>query len=151
MSDFLEGYGVTDARREHRVKTIVWTVVGLIVVGIAGYLWLRNFREEHQAKLFFDLLRKQDYQAAYRLWGCTPETPCRDYAFDKFMEDWGPKSPHTGFDTMKVSKTRSCAAGIIQILDFGGGETVNLYVQRKDLVLSFSPWEFCNPRWQAPK
>lgn len=150
MSDFLEGYGVADARRGRMIKRILLSVIGLAILGTALYFQFRNFREESQARLFFSLLKKQDYQAAYRLWGCTPETPCRDYAFDRFLEDWGPKSPHADLSNLKVEKTRSCDAGIIQILDFGKGEKVNLYVERKDRIIGFAPWEYCNPRWQAP-
>lgn len=150
MSEFLEGYGVADARRGRIIKRIVLSIVGLAILTTILYFQFRNFREEHQASLFFSDLKKGDYQSAYRLWGCTPESPCRDYAFDKFMEDWGPKSPHADLSAMKVEKTRSCDAGIIQIVDFGKGDKVNLYIQRKDRVIGFAPWEFCNPRWQAP-
>jgi hypothetical protein len=150
MADFLDGYGVADARREKRVKTIIWSLVGIAVLSVILYYQFRNFREERQSSLFLELLKKRDYQAAYALWGCTPETPCRDYALDKFLEDWGPKSPHADLSALKITKTRSCESGIIQILDFGKGETVNLLVQRKDKTIGFSPWEYCNPRWQAP-
>ena len=148
--DYLQAYGVTDARRERKIKLIAITLVVALIAGVVLYYQLRNFSEERQSSRFFDLLKKKDYAAAYRLWGCTPETPCRDYAYDKFLEDWGPQSPHADLSSLKVAKTRSCETGIIQILDFGKGETVNLYVQRKDKTLSFAPWEYCNPRWQAP-
>lgn len=150
MSEFLEGYGVADARRGRVIKWIILSLIAAAVLGTILYFQFRNFGEERQASLFFKLLKKQDYQAAYRLWGCTPETPCRDYAFEKFLEDWGPKSPHADLSSVKVEKTRSCPAGIIQIVDFGKGEKVNLYVQRKDRTIGFAPWEYCNPRWQAP-
>jgi hypothetical protein len=35
-------------------------------------------------------------------------------------------------------------------MDFGAGDTLNLWVESKDLTLSFAPWPVCNPRWQAP-
>ncbi|MCC7155385.1 MAG: hypothetical protein IT161_12485 [Bryobacterales bacterium] len=151
MSDFLEGYGVADARRGRIIKRLILSVLGATAIGIILYFQFRNFGEERQASRFLSLLKKQDYQAAYRLWGCTPETPCRDYAYEKFLEDWGPKSPHADLSNLKVERTRSCDGGIIQILDFGKGDKVNLYVQRKDHVIGFAPWEFCNPRWQAPQ
>ena len=43
-----------------------------------------------------------------------------------------------------------CQTGIIEVMDFGAGNTLNLWVESKDLTLSFAPWPVCNPRLQAP-
>lgn len=150
MSDFLTGYGAADARRERFLKWLIGGLVALALIGAVSYYFLRDFRQERQAKLFFELLGKKDYQAAYRLWGCTPETPCRDYSFEKFNEDWGPKSPHADLSGLKVFKTRSCDGGVIRIVDISTDDRVMLFVDRTTLAISFAPWEFCNPRWQAP-
>ena len=150
MSGYLEQYGAGDEKREKLRKKIVLSVLGLIVVSGALYFTFRNYREEKQLTIFFDLLKQQNYKAAYELWGCTEKTPCRDYAFERFQEDWGPKSKHTNLGAMKVLKTKSCSGGIIRILDFGGGEEVNLFVDRKDRFIGFAPWPVCNPTRLAP-
>ena len=146
MSGYLEHYGAGDEKREKRRRNIVLSVLGLLVVSGALYLAFRNYREEKQLTIFFDLLKQQNYKAAYEMWGCTDKNPCRDYAFERFQEDWGPKSKHTNLGAMKTVKTKSCSSGIIQIVDFGGGDEVNLWVNRKDRVIGFSPWPVCNPR-----
>ena len=90
MSIFLDNYGVVDERREKRVKRILYTVLTLAVVG--GGLWFlfRNYKEESRVKEFLSLLERRDYKTAYGLWGCTDATPCRDYGYTRFVEDWGP-------------------------------------------------------------
>lgn len=145
MSGYLEHYGAGDAKREKRRWRIIFSVLGLIVVAGALYFAFRNYREEKQVTIFFDLLKQQNYKVAYEMWGCTEKTPCRDYAFERFQEDWGPKSKHANLGTIKIVKTKSCSSGIIQIVDFGGGEEVNLFVDRKDRVIGFAPWPVCNP------
>lgn len=91
MSEFLDNYGVKDARREKRVKQILYTVLTLAVVGGGLWFFFRNWKEESRVKEFLTLLERQDYKTAYALWGCTEATPCRDYKFERFLEDWGPK------------------------------------------------------------
>jgi hypothetical protein len=49
-----------------------------------------------------------------------------------------------------MKAVRHCKAAIIEVIDFGAGDTVNLYVDSKDLTLSFAPWPVCNPRMQMP-
>ena len=146
MSGYLEQYGAGDEKRERRRWKIVFSVLSLIVVSGVLYFAFRNYREEKQLTIFFDLLKQQNYKAAYEMWGCSDKNPCRDYAFERFQEDWGPKSKHVNLGAMKIVKTKSCGGGIIQIVDFGGGEEVNLWVNRKDRVIGFSPWPVCNPR-----
>ena len=145
MAGYLEHYGAGDEKREKRRRNIVLSLLGLIVVSGALYFSYRNYREEKQLTIFFDLLKQQNYKAAYEMWGCTEATPCRDYAYSRFQEDWGPKSKHTDMGAMKVVKTKSCDSGIIRIVNFGDGD-LNLWVNRKDRVIGFAPWPVCNPR-----
>ena len=146
MTGYLEHYGAGDERREKRRRNVVLSILGLMVVSCALYFAFRNYREEKQLTIFFDLLKQQNLKAAYELWGCTDSTPCRDYVFDRFQEDWGPKSKHANLGVMKVVKTKSCSSGIIQIVNFGENEDVNLWVNRKDRIIGFAPWPVCNPR-----
>ena len=150
MSAFLDQYGVQDAKREKKVKAIAITLLLLLVSGVCLYFYFRNWKEEQIVKQFLTALRGKDYQTAYRFWGCTLEKPCRDYRLERFMEDWGPASPHSDLSSLKVAKSRSCDLVLIQTLDFGKGEAVNLTVDRRDLTLGFAPWPVCNPRMQAP-
>jgi hypothetical protein len=150
MAGYLEGYGAGDERREKTIRWIVISAILLVIVAVALYFQFRNFREERQISTFFDLLKRQDYKGAYAMWGCTDTHPCPQYAFGKFLEDWGPKSPHANISSAKLAKTKSCDTGIIQFVEFPGQDEVQLWVERRDKVLGFAPWPVCNPRIPVP-
>jgi len=150
MPGYLEGYGAGEEKREKTIKWVVLSAVGALLLGTILYFTFRDFREERQIKLFLELLQKQDYKAAYALWGCTDATPCRDYKFDKFMEDWGPqgvsgKSPN-------LSDGESCGTnGYLGVIS-GSGQPVGLFVDRRDHLISFAPWSVCpEPRLRVIK
>lgn len=149
MTGYLEGYGAGEEKREKSVKRLLLVMVILVIAGGVLYFLFRNYRQERQFSSFLELLARKDYQGAYRLWGCTEASPCRDYAMDKFLEDWGPESPHADIASAKVTRTRSCSGGIIKSLKFPKDE-VNLWVDRATLTLGYSPWPMCNPHFAAP-
>ena len=146
---YLDTYGVKDARREKIVKRMALAGVIILILGLIGYFQFRNYAEEKQVKTFIELLERGDYKAAYSLWGCTDATPCPHYAFDKFMEDWGPSSPQAKIAEAKLATTKSCDSGIIQILRFPDNHEVLLWVERGDKSIGFAPWPICNPRMKV--
>ena len=94
MAGYLEEYAVRDARRARTVRYVLLGIPLLVILSLVLYFQLRNLRQDRLAESFLDTLRARDYQAAYRIWGCTPETPCRDYSFETFLKDWGPQSAY---------------------------------------------------------
>lgn len=151
MPGYLESYGAGEERRERIIKRIALAVLIGLVVGGGTYLLFRNYREVKQAELFFELLRKKDYQAAYRLWGCTDPSAaaCRDYPFQAFLEDWGPKGRHPDAATVEFKRVRGCRDGVIITVTFTKGDEELLWVQRGQRVIGFAPWPVCNPRLPA--
>ena len=145
MKNYLDNYGVVDARREQRIKRILYTLLAIAVVSGTLWFFLRNYKEESRVREFLSLLERQDYKTAYSLWGCTDATPCRDYKMEQFLRDWGPQSDAANVGAIQRAKVKSCDKGIIQLLTIKGQE-VNLYVDRTTLVLGFAPWPVCNPR-----
>ncbi len=145
MSTYLDNYGTADARREHILK--VAAAIGLIVLIVAGalYFLFRDYREERQVKVLLEYLSNGDYKAAYALWGCTEDSPCRDYSFEKFIEDWGPDG-YGNVAAADITDKSSCEAGIIQTIRFQEGDEVLLWVDREDRKISFAPWQTCHPR-----
>jgi hypothetical protein len=145
---YLDDYGVGVERRHRMIKISLLTLLGLLV--LAGILWFRfrNFREDQAVDRFFAALRNKDYQGAYVFWGCTVDHPCRDYSFEKFMEDWGPKSPHADLAAMQITETKSCSGGIIKFVKFPNDQ-VELWVDRSTKYIGFAPWPVCNPRMQV--
>lgn len=152
MPGYLEEYGAGEEKREATIKWIVLSVLGALLVGSVLYFTFRDFREERQIKLFLSLLQKQDYKSAYALWGCTDSTPCRDYKFDKFMEDWGPQGVDAKIAASgSLSEGEPCGSGYLGVVT-GGGKQAELFVDKRDHFISFSPWPACpEPRLRVWK
>ena len=149
MAGFLEGYGVSDARRARIFWRTLMAAVALGVIGLTLYFVLRSVPAKNKVTQFVELLRKQDYPAAYRLWGCTETAPCRDYAFEKFMEDWGPKGVHADPARLRLARTRYCGPGVIVTLKTGQGSELPLWYERRDSTIGFAPWPVCAPQPKA--
>jgi hypothetical protein len=145
MPGYLAQYGEGEEQREKIIRWIVVSALLLSITGGVGYFFLKNYKQENQARTFFNQLEKHDYQGAYATWGCTEATPCRDYAFNTFMEDWGPKSSRSDISSYSIRKSRSCGSGVILTVDFGKNQQEKLWVERRDLTIGFSPWPGCPP------
>ena len=145
---YLDAYGAGVENRNRKIKLLLLTLVGFLI--LAGILWFRfrNFREDQAMDGFFQALRNRDYQTAYAFWGCSVARPCRDYSYDKFMEDWGPKSQHADVAAMKITDSKSCSGGIIKFVQFPKDQ-VELWVDRSTRTIGFAPWPVCNPRMQV--
>ena len=143
MAGYLDNYGAGEARREKIVKTLVISVLALLVAGGSLFFIFHNYREEHQVQEFFNRLASHDYKAAYAMFGCTDAKPCRDYAFQQFMEDWGPASERNNTSNFHISRSRSCGSGVILTVDFGQNQQEKLWVERKDMTVGFSPFPGC--------
>ena len=141
MAGYLENYGAGDERREKITKTVVVAVLAVLVVSALVYVFFRNYPEERQAKRFFELLRSQNYRAAYALWGCTDDKPCRDYVMTEFMKDWGPAEAPVG--DVEVLDAESCGSGVIVQVDAGKAGEKKLWVERDSHILAFPPFERC--------
>ena len=143
MAGYLDQYGAGEERRGKIIRNVVITVVALAVIGGALYFNFHNYREEQQVKQFMSLLAGKEYKAAYALFGCTDAKPCRYYPFDKFMEDWGPTSGHSGFDSARITRSRSCGSGVLLTVDYGSNRQEKLWVERGDKSIGFPPVQGC--------
>lgn len=143
MSSYLDHYGAGEERRNKLIVRAVLAFLALIALSAAAYYGLRNRSELAKLDQFRQILTAKDYDGAYRFWGCTPEKPCPQYPVNKFLEDWGPNSPHTDFSRLEVTRKVTCAAGYGQSWKFGD-DTVHLWIVREDQSLSYDPW----PNWQ---
>jgi hypothetical protein len=147
MAGYLDQYGVAESKREGKVRKIVVVALAVVVLATVGYFTFRTWSQERVVDDFLALLAKKDYQGAYRLWGCTPESPCKFYAMDKFDEDWGPKSAYAQADGAKVQNVDYCDKGVVFAVTFPGvTEPAALWVERSNNVISFAPWAQCPGR-----
>src|SRR5579864_6915066 len=150
MASYLEEYGAAEEQRAKRIRLIKnssMVLAAVIVVALIADAVFKNRSEEQQAKTFVSLLQAHDYQGAYKLWGCSDTHPCPDYPFDKFLEDWGPKSAHADQSPAHIGLSQSCGSGVVIRLDYKGSEEpVTLEVERNTKIISFAPWSECPGR-----
>jgi hypothetical protein len=151
MASYLESYGAIEERKARNRKLLKRGLIALvcaIILGLFLYALFHNYSEEQTAKTFLQELRNHEYQQAYRMWGCTEQTPCRDYAFSKFMEDWGPNSAHANEANTKIGMSQSCGDGVLLRIDYAKAQPVLLIVDRATHTLSFAPsdWVECPGR-----
>jgi hypothetical protein len=144
MAGFFDHYGAGEERREKIVKTAAAALAILVVLGGILFFVFHDYRQERQARRFFDLIASHDYKAAYALWGCTEAKPCTGYPFSAFMQDWGPGSGNPqNAAQYRIAKSRSCGSGVILTVDVGSNRQEKLWVQRDDLTIGFSPFPGC--------
>jgi hypothetical protein len=152
MSGFLDStYGVADARRERRTKRIVLWSLTAVIVAVILFFSFRNWRQERVMKQFISLLKQQNYQDAYKLFGCTQETPCKYYPPEKFNEDWGPAGEYKNAGDAKIENEDVCGSGVIFTVAIPKKGPLGLWVENSTNVLGFAPngWTRCpGPHWQ---
>jgi len=136
---YLEGYGVSEARQEKRLMYGIGLVILLALAGVVFYFWQRDRTELQKIDGFLNALHQRDYKTAYSYWGCTDQTPCKEYPFNKFMEDWGPSSPYAGASTASAVGGQHCSGGRIEIVRQGSNE-IQLWIQRSTQLIGFAPW-----------
>ncbi|MGI8991624.1 MAG: hypothetical protein ACR2I2_18830 [Bryobacteraceae bacterium] len=143
MVGYLDHYGTGDERRETLVKRIVvFGVLGIIVIGLAYYVF-KNHAQERAGKDFLKRLRGQDYAAAYAMWGCSVAKPCDGYSYEKFLEDWGSKSTGADPSVLNIADSESCGTGVILTVDVNRSRQEKLWIENGNPVLSFSPVPVC--------
>jgi hypothetical protein len=146
MAGYLDQYGAGDERRLKIIKTLVISLLALVIIGGTAFFIFHNYRQEQQVKRFFALLEQKDYQAAYLLWVRT-ESDRKGYSFDTFLKDWGPEGDHRDVSDFHISKSRSCGNGVILTVDFGKNkkQMEKFWVARDDLTIGYSPLPGCPP------
>jgi hypothetical protein len=145
MAGYLEGYGAGDAKRERKVKIIVISVLSFAITSGILYATFRDFSQESKIKDFLAAVERKDFAAAYTFWGCTKDVPCRDYSYEKFLEDWGPTGENFPLVSQGIYESERCGSGFLAALHPGSQE-VSLWVERSTGLISYAPWMNCPER-----
>jgi hypothetical protein len=140
MAGYLDAYGVDDARREKALKWIALSIVAIVVATGIAFLFFKNWGEKQRAKQFLRLLERQDYRGAYAMFGCSDATPCRDYPFQSFVEDWGPQSDST---QLHIGDSETCGTGVLINLESPKEHKATLLVETGSGMISYAPWPEC--------
>jgi hypothetical protein len=143
VAAYLDHYGEGEEKRERIVKRTLLTLLVILAVGGVLFFLFKNYKQERRMKEFIEHLQRKDYKGAYAFWGCTDAAPCRDYPFDAFLEDWGPQSTRANAAAYRIQRSRSCGSGVILTVDLGNGQEERLWVEKKNNIISFSPYPGC--------
>jgi hypothetical protein len=138
--EYLADYGQADRRYEKVLRIAGYTLLAAVVLGCVSWLFFRTWREERSVSQFLTLLEQQKYEEAYRMWGCSAEQPCPNYAYDKFLEDWGPQSPLGTVTSYDVGRSFDQESGVIILVQVNGRRIPNLWVEKGSNVIGFSPY-----------
>lgn len=140
--------GAPEYRRswwERNWKVALPAGLAILALAVTAYFVFRHWQERQRIDQFLALLSAKDYPAAYAFWGCTVQKPCRDYNYQRFLEEWGPQGEYSEPGRFRKIQTQHCADGIIQELHYG--ESIEyLYVDSATKTLTHSPWEVCVTR-----
>jgi len=137
-----------DLTRERRRRIIILTVVTCVVL-LIGLGWIfRYWPEEHVADIFFDALKRQDYETAYGIyfqdpaWKQHPQQHS-NYPYNEFYTDWGPGGEWGLVKTFKIEASGNCPrAGsgvVVQLIVNGRSERARVYVDKSDKTISSPP------------
>lgn len=144
MGGYLEQYEREEQRRAHRNNIIKWIILAGILILIAVwivYLVFHNRNEVNKAKHFLAEVNAHEYQQAYTTWGCTKASPCPNYDYQRFMEDWG---PGTAQSPWKIKNIDACKHFVTVNVIAKGAQMQSLAVERgTSHVLSFAPSPVC--------
>lgn len=137
--EYLGGYAGRGVLAERIVKIVLVTVAVAALLVPVYYVFFRNWREELQAKRFFELLMEERFDEAYSMWGCSVEEPCRYYPYDEFLEDWGPDAPYGELTTYALGRSYTQSNGVILRYTINGGDAPPLWIELSPVKINFAP------------
>jgi hypothetical protein len=143
MAGYLDQYGAGEEKREHLIRNSVIIALTVLVLGSLFYYLFRTYHQARVTKRFLELVGKKDYQAAYAAWGCGSPTACPGYDYNKFLEDWGPKSPAASSPALRITDTESCNTGVIVTVSVAPGDQQKLWIEKNSDALSYAPVPVC--------
>jgi hypothetical protein len=142
MAGYLDQYGAGDERRAKIIKASVIGVFALIVLTALPWYLFKNHSEEGKVREFLSLLRKHDYPAAYKTWGCDTPKVCDGYPYNRFLEDWGDKGSADP-NALRIEDSESCGSGVMLTVRASRERQDTLWVEKSTNVISFAPTPVC--------
>lgn len=150
MSSYLQTYGAGEERRNRLIKWLIVSFIALLLLSWFSYIFFHDYSETKTVKSFLAEVNAHQYEQAYRDWGCTEATPCPNYDFKRFMEDWGP-NPKRSSD-WKVDSVDGCRTFVTVNVGAEGADLQSLGVERGAKTLMYAPGPECQERkwhWKA--
>ncbi len=145
MPGYLDTYGAGEEERNRIVIRAVVSLVIVVVVVVLGWYLLKNHHQESVVKTFLADVRRGDYQAAYRDWGCADAKHCSGYDFNKFNQDWGKDARDGAPDpaVLGITDSETCGTGVLLTVDVNSNRQDHLWVEKSSDAISFAPYPIC--------
>jgi hypothetical protein len=152
MAGYLDHYGAGEEQRNRLIARAVVSLIAIVVITGLGWYLLKNHHQEGVVKTFLSDLRRGDYQAAYRDWGCGASKPCTGYDYKKFLGDWGPESASSDSSgsggppdlaVLGLADSESCNNGVILTVEVNRARMEKLWVDKKSDTINFAPYPIC--------
>jgi hypothetical protein len=142
-----------DAMRDRRMRN--WIFVAVIVILIVAWTayHLRDYRERSHVAQFFSALQQKNFGAAYGIWFNDPDwqkhpNKFKDYSYSDFNRDWGLGGEWGIINNYSIDCSLSQGNGVIvQATVNHRLEPANVWVDKNDHTLSFSPTEIQCGNW----
>lgn len=145
MPGYLDQYGAGEEERNRLIIRLIVGTVTVVAVTALGWYLLKNHHQESIVKTFLGDVRRGDYQAAYRDWGCMTDKSCSSYTFDKFSEDWGAKAKDGAPDPgiLGITDSESCNNGVLLTVAVNATRQERLWVDKSGDSITFAPYPIC--------
>jgi hypothetical protein len=142
MGGYLQNYGISDERRNRTIRWIIIGCLAALIIWWILYLVLHNRSEVNAVRHFLSQVNQHEYKAAYSDWGCTTSTPCPNYDFSRFMDDWGKNvaSP------WKIANVDGCKTFVTVNVNATGEPLESLAVQRGTRTIMYAPAPVCQEK-----
>ncbi len=133
-------------REKRRWKLIGILAICLVIAGaLVHHFW--NWREERTVDHFFTAIEHKDYDRAYAIWMADPNwkqhpEKFKNYPFGAFELDWGPTGEYGTITHHRIRATIAPknGSGVVVVTFLNDRhEPVPLWVERKDLSMTYSP------------
>jgi len=150
MGSYLQSYGIGDERRNRNIKLLIISIVGVVLLSWFAYVFFHDYFETRTVKHFLAEVNARNYQAAYHDWGCTDATPCPNYDYNRFLDDWGPQKKAAS--PWKVDSVDGCQSFVTVNVAAQGTDVQSLGVERGSNTLMYAPSPECQERkwhWKA--
>lgn len=143
MAGYLDQYGAGEERRNRIIIRSIIAVLAIVVLSVLGWYLFLNHHQEGVVKQFIAALKRGDTQGAYRIWNCTAADTCRDYTYDKFMQDWGPGPNGPNLAVLGITDSEECNNGVMITVRVNASRVEQLWLDRGSDAISFAPFPIC--------
>jgi hypothetical protein len=146
MGGYLQQYGVGEERRNRIIKTLIFSVIGVLLASWILYLVFHNYSEKQTVRCFLEQVNAHKYAEAYADWGCTTAAPCTNYDYKRFLEDWGPGKKVSS--PWAIASVDGCKTFVTVNVQAAGAELQSLGVERGTKTIMYAPAPECQePQW----